>query len=104
MRQSAELKSALLSSLGHDLKTPLTAITEQAVGKASPWFILGVMLFAWAVLAIYIESSVMFVRGGVNRVVKEAMGGSMATLSVSALLIPRDQFAAVLAMGIIVYF
>ena len=96
------------------------------------------MLFSWAVRAIYIQSSVMFVRGGVYRVVKEAMGGTMAKLSVSALLfdyvltgpisavsaglyiaalltdilahfgiglpIPRDQCAAVLAMGIIVYF
>src|SRR5512137_1535340 len=61
-------------------------IAEQAVGKAAPWFILGVMLFAWVVRAIYIESSVMFVRGGVYRVVKEAMGGTMAKLSVSALL------------------
>jgi amino acid transporter len=61
-------------------------IAEQAVGKAAPWFVLGVMLFAWAVRAIYIESSVMFVRGGVYRVVKEAMGGTMAKLSVSALL------------------
>ena len=113
-------------------------IAEQAIGRAAPWFVLAVMLFAWAVRAIYIESSVMFVRGGVYRVVKEAMGGTMAKLSVSALLfdyvltgpisavsaglyiaalltdilahfgaglpIPRDQFAAVLAMGIIVYF
>ena len=61
-------------------------IAEQAIGQAAPWFILGVMLFAWAVRAIYIESSVMFVRGGVYRVVKEAMGGTMAKLSVSALL------------------
>ncbi len=61
-------------------------IAEQAVGKAAPWFILGVMLFSWAVRAIYVESSVMFVRGGVYRVVKEAMGGTMAKLSVSALL------------------
>ncbi len=61
-------------------------IAEQAVGKAAPWFILGVMLFSYAVRAIYIESSVMFVRGGVYRVVKEAMGGTMAKLSVSALL------------------
>jgi amino acid transporter len=61
-------------------------IAEQAVGKAAPWFILGVMLFSYAVCAIYIESSVMFVRGGVYRVVKEAMGGTMAKLSVSALL------------------
>jgi amino acid transporter len=61
-------------------------IAEQAIGKAAPWFILGVMLFSYAVRAIYIESSVMFVRGGVYRVVKEAMGGTMAKLSVSALL------------------
>jgi amino acid transporter len=61
-------------------------IAEQAVGKAAPWFVLGVMLSAWLVRAIYIESSVMFVRGGVYRVVKEAMGGTMAKLSVSALL------------------
>jgi amino acid transporter len=61
-------------------------ITEQAVGKAAPWFILGVMLFSYAVRAVYIESSAMFVRGGVYRVVKEAMGPTMAKLSVSALL------------------
>jgi amino acid transporter len=113
-------------------------IAEQAVGKAAPWFILGVMLFSWAVRAVYIESSVMFVRGGVYRVVKEAMGGTMAKLSVSALLfdyvltgpisavsaglyiaalaaevlahfgrglpLPTSQFAAVVAVGILLYF
>src|SRR6202140_4723054 len=61
-------------------------IVEQAVGKSAPWFILGVMIFSYAVRALYIESSAMFVRGGVYRVVKEAMGGSLAKLSVSALL------------------
>jgi amino acid transporter len=61
-------------------------IVEQAVGKAAPWFILGVMVFSYAVRAVYIESSAMFVRGGVYRVVKEAMGGTLAKLSVSALL------------------
>src|SRR5512139_2556729 len=61
-------------------------IAEQAIGRAAPWFVLAVMLFSWAVRAIYIESSVMFVRGGVYRVVKEAMGGTLAKLSVSALL------------------
>ncbi len=61
-------------------------IAEQAIGRAAPWFILGVMLFSYAVRAVYIESSVMFVRGGVYRVVKEAMGGTLAKLSVSALL------------------
>jgi len=61
-------------------------IAEQAVGKAAPWFVLGVMLFSYTVRAIYLESSIMFVRGGVYRVVKEAMGGTMAKISVSALL------------------
>src|SRR4051812_27891348 len=61
-------------------------IAEQAVGRASPWFILGVMLFSYAVRSVYIESCSMFTRGGVYRVVKEAMGGTPAKLSVSALL------------------
>ncbi len=61
-------------------------LAEQYVGKAAPWFILGVMLFSSAVRIVYIESSSMFTRGGVYRVVKEAMGGTMAKLSVSALI------------------
>ena len=61
-------------------------IAEQAIGKAAPWFILAVMLFAYAVRSLYIESCGMFVRGGVYRVVKEAMGGTLAKLSVSALM------------------
>jgi amino acid transporter len=61
-------------------------IVEQALGRSAPWFILGVMLFSYVVRAVYIESSAMFVRGGVYRVVKEAMGGTLAKLSVSALL------------------
>jgi amino acid transporter len=61
-------------------------LAEQYVGKAAPWFILGVMLFSSAVRLVYIESSSMFTRGGVYRVVKEAMGGTMAKLSVSALI------------------
>ena len=61
-------------------------IAEQAVGKAAPWFILAVMLLSYAVRSVYIESCGMFVRGGVYRVVKEAMGVTMAKISVSALL------------------
>src|SRR5437588_8461096 len=45
-------------------------ISEQAIGKAAPWFVLGVMLFAYAVRAVYVESCTMFTRGGVYRVVK----------------------------------
>lgn len=59
---------------------------EKVIGKSAPWFVLAVMLFSYAVRSIYIESSAMFVRGGVYRVVKEAMGGTLAKLSVSALL------------------
>ena len=62
------------------------AIAEEAVGKAAPWFILGIMLFSYAVRSMYIESCSMFVRGGVYRVVKEAMGGTLAKFSVSALM------------------
>src|SRR5450631_1011223 len=61
-------------------------IAEQAIGKSAPWFILGVMLFAFAVRAVYVESCSMFTRGGVYRVVKEALGGTFAKLSVSALM------------------
>ena len=61
-------------------------IAETAIGKSAPWFILGIMLFSYAVRAIYIESCSMFVRGGVYRVVHEAMGATLAKFSVSALM------------------
>jgi len=61
-------------------------IAEQAIGKAAPWFILGVMCFASLVRALYVESCSMFVRGGVYRVVKEALGPTFAKLSASALM------------------
>ena len=61
-------------------------IAEEAYGESAPWFILAVMLFANLVRAVYIESCSMFVRGGVYRVVKEAMGGKLGKLAVSALM------------------
>jgi amino acid transporter/nucleotide-binding universal stress UspA family protein len=61
-------------------------IVEGAIGPAAPWFILAVMVFSYAVRSIYIESCSLFVRGGAYRVVKEAMGGFLAKLSVSALM------------------
>jgi amino acid transporter len=61
-------------------------IAEEAVGKAGPWFVVIVMLFAFCVRAVYVESCSMFVRGGVYRVVKEALGGMLAKISVSALM------------------
>src|SRR6266446_5921011 len=61
-------------------------IAEQAIGRSAPWFILGVMLFSFAVRSVYMESCSMFVRGGVYVVVRNAMGPFMARLSVSALI------------------
>src|SRR5256714_13513930 len=62
------------------------AIAEHFIGKTAPWFILAIMVLAYAVRAVYIESCSMFVRGGVYRVVKEAMGSTLAKVSVSALM------------------
>src|SRR5579862_8412927 len=49
-------------------------IVEQSIGPAAPWFILAVMVFSYAVRSVYIESCTLFVRGGVYRVVREALG------------------------------
>ena len=59
---------------------------EGYIGKAAPWFILGIMLFSYAVRAVYVESCSMFVRGGVYRAVKQSLGGGLAKFSVSALM------------------
>lgn len=61
-------------------------IAEQAIGRSAPWFVLGVMLFSFAVRAVYLESCSMFVRGGVYVVVRDAMGPFLARFSVSALI------------------
>src|SRR6185369_4522379 len=61
-------------------------IAESAIGRSAPWFILGVMLFSFAVRSIYMESCSMYVRGGVYVVVRDAMGPFLARLSVSALI------------------
>ncbi len=113
-------------------------ISEQAIGKAAPWFVLAVMCFSYAVRAVYIEACVMFVRGGVYKVVKTALGDTLAKLSVSALMfdyiltgpisgvaagqylvglvyeilaragigwsIPRNAGAALIAIGVTLYF
>jgi amino acid transporter len=61
-------------------------IAGHAIGDSAPWFILGVMLFSFAVRSVYVESSSMFVRGGVYVVVRDAMGPFVARLSVSSLI------------------
>lgn len=61
-------------------------IVEQSIGPAAPWFILAVMFFSYAVRSVYIESCTLFVRGGVYRVVRAALGRLMAKVAVSALM------------------
>src|SRR5436853_4290145 len=61
-------------------------ISERAIGRSAPWFILAVMLFSFAGRSIYMESCSMYVRGGVYVVVRDAMGPFLARLSVSALI------------------
>src|SRR6266404_2697907 len=80
-RASAIVLSDLASSAYY-----VGGIAETSIGKSAPWFILGIMLFGFAIRAIYVESSSMFVRGGVYKVVHEALGGTLAKFSVSALM------------------
>jgi amino acid transporter len=80
-RASAIVLSDLASSAYY-----VGGIAETAIGKSAPWFILGIMLFGFAIRAIYVESCSMFVRGGVYKVVHEAMGPMLAKFSVSALM------------------
>src|SRR3954447_6461715 len=61
-------------------------IAEQAIGKSAAWYVLGVMVFSFAVRSVYMESCGMFVRGGVYVVVRDSMGPFAARLSVSALV------------------
>jgi amino acid transporter len=80
-RAAAIVLSDLASSAYYAL-----GIAEKAVGPSAPWFIMFVMIFAYGIRAVYIESSSMFVRGGVYKVVHEALGETAAKFSVSALL------------------
>src|SRR5436853_4263202 len=52
------------------------AIVESAIGPAAPWLILAVLLFSYGMRAVYIESCTLLVRGGVYRIVDEALGGA----------------------------
>src|SRR5258708_8808634 len=58
---------------------------EQAIGKSAPWFVLGVMLFSFALRSVYMETCSMYVRGGVYVVVRDSIGPALATLSVPPL-------------------
>src|SRR3989338_11159771 len=51
-------------------------IAEQAIGKAAQWFIIAIMVLALGVRLVYMESCAIFVRAGVYKVVKGALGGT----------------------------
>src|ERR1700686_484390 len=59
---------------------------EGFIGKTAPWFIRAVMMGRLFVRSSLCESCSLCVRGGVYRVVKEALGGTLAKFSVSALM------------------
>ncbi len=61
-------------------------IAELAIGPSAAWYVLGVMIFSFAVRSVYVESCGMFVRGGVYVVVRDSMGPISARLSVSSLV------------------
>lgn len=61
-------------------------IAEQAIGRSAPWFVLAVMLFSYVMRLVYLESTMLFMRGGLYTVVKSTLGGTLAKLSVSALI------------------
>ena len=61
-------------------------IAEQAIGKSAAWYVLGVMVFSFAVRAVYVESCGMYVRGGVYVVVRDSIGPFAARISVSSLV------------------
>lgn len=81
-RGSAIVLSDLASTMFY-----IGGIVEQAIGPSAPWFVLGIMLFGFAIRSVYLESCSMFVRGGVYVVVRDSMGPTMAKLSVSALVV-----------------
>lgn len=64
----------------------IEGISEQFIGEVAPYFILMVMLFAFVIGSLYLESSPLYTRGGVYRVVKFALGPRFAKVSVSALV------------------
>lgn len=64
----------------------VAGIAEQAIGRSAPWFILGIMLFSYAIRMVYLESTILFSRGGLYSVVKSTLGGTLAKFSVSALM------------------
>lgn len=79
-------------------------IVEQFIGQAAPYFIFAVLVFAISVRYVYVESCGMFTRGGVYRVVKAALGGWFAKISVSALVFDYVLTGAISAVSAGQYF
>jgi len=73
--------SSVLASSGHRSERLASSAyyaggeAEQFIGKTAPWFILATMLLSYAFPSYTWKAAACSVRGGVYRVVKEAMGG-----------------------------
>lgn len=81
------------------------AIAEHFIGKTAPWFILAIMLLAYAVRSVYIERCSMFVRGGVSAglyltgLLNELLGYAHASV-----VLPMNATVAFFAILVTVYF
>ena len=61
-------------------------VAEHAIGNSAPWFIVVVMMFSGAILAVYLESSSILSRD-VYAEAKVALGGTLAKFATSALML-----------------
>src|SRR5438045_1286266 len=59
-------------------------LAEEAVGKAAPWLILGVVFFAYAVRSVSVESCSIITTNGVYLIDKQDIGTTFAKSNVPA--------------------
>jgi magnesium transporter len=60
-----------------------------AIGSPAPWFVLAAIALSIAVRAVDVEARALFVPGGLYGSVRDALGRTLATIAVSALLVER---------------
>jgi magnesium transporter len=72
-------------------------IAFDALGSTAPWAVLAVVLLSLFVRAADLEARALFVRGGLYASVRETLGGRLAIVSASALLVDRLMLGALAA-------
>src|SRR4029077_11977593 len=92
---SAQFLSLLSSERGLAvLLVELGVVGLFAAGIAAPWCLLLVVLLGWAVRAVDLETSALFIVGGLYGAAKEAFGRPTARVAASALLVEYVLFGA----------